>query len=54
MILAGLMLRIDSLATESLPEKTLVSFEGLKGLFIVPSAPYNCVKSSDLAVSRSL
>lgn len=46
------MLRIDSLATEYLSEKTLFSFEGVKGLFIKPGGPYNCAKSTDLSVMQ--
>lgn len=48
--LGALMLRIDSLAADQQPDKTVASIEGLKGLFIVPGAPFSCVKAFDIKV----
>ena len=47
------MLRIDSLAADRQPDKTVVSMEGLKALFIVPGAPFSCAKSFDIKVKIS-
>ena len=48
--LGALMLRVDSLAADQQPDKTVVSIEGLKGLFIVPGAPFSCAKSFEIKV----
>ena len=48
--LAGLMLRVDSLVADKQPDKTVLSMEGIKGLFIVPGAPFSCTKSLDIQV----
>ncbi len=47
------MLRIDSLAANRQPDKTVVSMEGIKALFIVPGAPFSCAKSFDIKVKFS-
>ncbi|KAK4026287.1 hypothetical protein OUZ56_015296 [Daphnia magna] len=44
----ALMLRVDSLAADQQPDKTVASIEGLKGLFIVPGAPFSCAKSFEI------
>ena len=44
------MFRVDSLAADQQPDKTVVSIEGLKGLFIVPGAPFSCAKSFEIKV----
>lgn len=44
------MLRVDSLAADHQPDKTVVSIEGLKGLFIVQGAPFSCAKSFEIKV----
>lgn len=48
--LGALMFRVDSLAADQQPDKTVVSIEGLKGLFIVPGAPFSCAKSFEIKV----
>jgi hypothetical protein len=50
LFLGALMLRVDSLAADHQPDKTVVSIEGLKGLFIVPGAPFSCAKSFEIKV----
>lgn len=45
------MLRVDSLAADQQPDKTVASIEGLKGLFIVPGAPFSCAKSFEIKVA---
>lgn len=47
---AGLVFRIDSLAADHQPDKAVFSMEGLKGLFIVPGAPFGCAKSFEIKV----
>ena len=47
---AALALRIDSLVMERQPEKMLLTSEGIKGLFIVPGAPFSCAKSQEIKV----
>ena len=44
------MLRVDSLAADVQPDKTVFSTEGLKGLFIIPGAPFSCAKSFEIKV----
>ena len=50
--LAGIMLRIDSLAADQQPDKTVFSTEGLKALFIIPGAPFSCAKSFEIKVKE--
>ena len=46
------MLRVDSFATIQQPEKVVMSMEGVKGLFTVPSGPFACAASGDIQVSN--
>jgi len=39
---AALVMRVDSLVRKRQPEKMLLASEGIKGLFIVPGAPFSC------------
>ena len=48
------MLRVDSFATIQQPEKTVVSMEGVKGLFAVPSGPFTCAASGDIQVDMGV